>query len=400
MTTSAERIRPVRIVDEMRSSYLDYAMSVIVARALPDVRDGLKPVQRRILYAMSDLSLGANQPYKKSARIVGEVLGKYHPHGDSSVYDALVRMAQDFTMQHPLVDGQGNAGSVDADPPAAMRYTEARLASIAMEMLADIDLGTVDFADNFDGSLKEPLVLPSRMPNLLVNGAAGIAVGMATSIPPHNLGEICDAVVRLIDKPETTIDELMELVPAPDFPTHAIIRGRSGVVNAYSTGQGRVLLQARAEIEELKGGRSHIIVTEIPYQVNKATLVERIAQLVRDKKVQGISDVRDESDRRGMRIVIELRRDVPAQLVLNNLYKHTPMQQSFPINMLALVDGQPRVLGLKQMLEFFIQHRQRVVVRRTEFLLKKAKERAHILEGLRIALEFLDEVIAIIRKAP
>ncbi len=401
--TTVERIRPVAIEDEMRSSYLDYAMSVIVARALPDARDGLKPVQRRILYAMDELNLGPTSPYKKSARIVGEVLGKYHPHGDAPVYEALVRLAQDFTMRYPLVDGQGNFGSVDDDPPAAMRYTEARLSPIATEMLADIDLETVDFVDNFDGTLREPVVLPARLPNLLVNGASGIAVGMATNVPPHNLSEICDAVVLLIDKPDTTVEELLEVVKGPDFPTGGIIlagKDKADLLNAYATGHGRVIQQARVEVEETRGGRRQIVVHELPYQVNKAALVERIAVLARDKKIEGIADVRDESGRQGLRVVIELKKDVPAQPVLNNLYKHTALQSAFYINMLALVDGQPQVLGLRQALHLYISHRQQVVRRRSEHLLKKARERAHILEGLRIALNFLDEVISIIRNAP
>ena len=402
VTTPEERTRPIRIDEEMRTSYLNYAMSVIVARALPDVRDGLKPVQRRILYAMHDISLGPNSAHKKCARIVGEVLGKYHPHGDSPVYDALVRMAQDFSLRYPLVDGQGNFGSVDDDPPAAMRYTEARLTRIAQEMLADIQLDTVDFAANFDDSLKEPVVLPGRLPNLLVNGASGIAVGMATSIPPHNLGEICDAISRLIDHPDTYVEDLLKIVKGPDFPTKAMaLVGRDGefVRQLYTTGHGKVVMRARAQIDELKGSRYQIIVTELPYQVNKASLVARIAQMARDKKIDGISDIRDESDRKGMRMVIELRRDAQAEMVLNNLYKHTAMQSSFNVTMLALVDGQPQVLNLKRVLQLFIEHRQVVITRRSEFLLKRAKERAHILEGLRKAIEFLDLVIKLIRAA-
>ncbi|MBM3925429.1 MAG: DNA gyrase subunit A [SAR202 cluster bacterium] len=404
MVTASDRPLPqtVRIDDEMRSSYLSYAMSVIVARALPDIRDGLKPVQRRILYAMSELNLGPNSAYKKCARIVGEVLGKYHPHGDAPVYDALVRMAQDFSLRYPLVDGQGNFGSIDDDPPAAMRYTEARLTRVAMEMLADIDLDTVDFTANFDDSLKEPTVLPARLPNLLVNGASGIAVGMATSIPPHNLGEICDAVVHLIDQPDTYVEDLLQYVKGPDFPTGAIAlvgKGNEFGRQLYSTGRGRVVMQAKTDIEEIRGGRSQIVVTEIPYQVNKASLVARIAQLVRDKKIDGISDIRDESDRQGLRIVIELKRDAHDQIVLNNLFKHTALQSAFNVTMLALVDGQPQILNLKDALQQFIQHRQRVVTRRSEFLLKKAKDRAHILEGLRKALENLDLVIKLIREA-
>ncbi len=400
MVTSDGNIRPVRIEEEMRNSYLDYAMSVIVARALPDVRDGLKPVQRRILYAMDDLGMRAGTAYRKSARLVGDVLGKYHPHGDSAVYDALVRMAQDFSLRYPLIDGQGNFGSIDDDPPAAMRYTEARLAAIAQEMLADIDRDTVDFGVNFDDSLREPLVLPARLPNLLVNGASGIAVGMATSIPPHNLREVCDAVIHLIDHPEATVDDLVKFIHGPDFPTGGIIMGREGILSAYSTGRGRVVVRARAAIEDMpRGGRKQIVVTEIPYQVNKANLVEKIATLAKDKKVDGISDIRDESDRQGLRVVIELRREAQAEIVLNNLYKHTALQSAFSVNTLALVDGQPQVLPLKRILRHYIDFRRQVVTRRAEFDLKKAQERAHILEGLRIALNNLDAVIALIRQS-
>jgi DNA gyrase subunit A len=391
-------VRPTEIEAEMRSSYLDYAMSVIVARALPDVRDGLKPVQRRILYAMSELGFGPTSPYKKSARIVGEVLGKFHPHGEAAVYDAMVRMAQPWTMRLALIDGQGNFGSVDDDPPAAMRYTEARLSAIAMEMLANLDQDTVDFNDNFDGTLREPVVLPARLPNLLINGAAGIAVGMATNIPPHNPSEICSAVAFLIDKPEATVEELMRHVKGPDFPTGAAIMGREGIKNAYSTGRGQVSVRARAEIEPMKrSNRMQIIVSELPFQVNKAALVQKIADLVKDKRIDGITEVRDESSREGMRVVIELRSGAQPQVILNQLYKFTAMQSSFSINMLALVDGMPRVLTLKQALQHFIEFRQQVVTRRVEFELRKARERAHILEGLRIALSFLDEVIALIR---
>ena len=400
VTIPDDQIQNIRIDDEMRNSYLSYAMSVIVARALPDVRDGLKPVQRRILYAMRELSLSPNNAHKKCARIVGEVLGKYHPHGDSPVYEALVRMAQDFSLHYPLVDGQGNFGSVDDDPPAAMRYTEARLTQIAMELLADIDQNTVEFVENFDGSLKEPTVLPGKIPNLLLNGASGIAVGMATNIPPHNLGEICSAVCYLIDNPNAFVEDLMKFVKAPDFPTGAtalVGNDREFVRQIYSTGRGRVVLRATADIEELKSGRSQIIVSELPYQVNKATLVARIAQMVRDKRIDGISDIRDESDRTGMRVVIELKRDAMGQMVVNSLYKHTSMQTSFSVNMLALVDGQPQVLNLKRVLQLFIDYRKTVVIRRAEFQLKKAKDRSHILEGLRKALEFLDEVIKLIR---
>ena len=397
MVTSAGNIQPIRIEDEMRTSYLSYAMSVIVSRALPDVRDGLKPVQRRILYAMQELGLRPGTAHKKCARIVGEVLGKYHPHGDAPVYEALVRMAQDFSLRYPLVDGQGNFGSVDDDPPAAMRYTEARLASIADELLTDIDLDTVDFTVNFDGSMNEPTVLPGLLPNMLVNGASGIAVGMATNIPPHNLAEICDAVTHLIDHPDAVVEELMERVPGPDFPTGGIIQGRSGIVNAYTTGQGRVVMQARADIEDLRGGREQIVITELPFQVNKASLVQKIANLVREKKMEGISDIRDESDRKGLRVVVELKRDADAEIVLNNLYIHTALRSSFNVMLLALVDNQPEILGLKRALQLYISHRRVVITRRSEHQLKVAQERAHILEGLRLALERLDEVIVIIR---
>ncbi len=396
-------VRQVNIVDEMRDAYLDYAMSVITSRALPDVRDGLKPVQRRILYAMGDMGLRHNQPHKKSARIVGEVLGKYHPHSDAAVYDAMVRMAQDFTLRYPLVDGHGNFGSIDGDGAAAIRYTEARLAAIAEEMLADIDKDTVDFADNFDGTLKEPTVLPSRLPNLLVNGAAGIAVGMATNIPPHNLAEVCDAICYLVDRydeiDEVAVEDLMRYVKGPDFPTGGAVLGREGIIAAYATGKGRIVVRARAHIEDLKGGRTAIIVTELPYQVNKATLVERIAELARNRRIETISDLRDESDRTGMRIVIELKRGADAQTTLNQLLKWTSMQATFGVNMLALVDGEPRVLSLKRMLQLFIEHRRTVITRRSRFELEHAKQRAHILEGLHIAVSNLDEVIAIIRRS-
>ena len=397
---SIGNVRPIKLEEEMRSSYLDYAMSVIVARALPDVRDGLKPVHRRILYAMEELGVRPNTPYKKSARIVGEVLGKYHPHGDAPVYDALVRMAQNFSMRYPLIDGQGNFGSVDNDPPAAMRYTEARLARIAGEMLVDIDRDTVDFTTNFDDSLREPTVLPARLPNLLVNGASGIAVGMATNIPPHNLNEVCDAVVHLIEHPDATIDDLMEHVRGPDFPTAGIIMGREGIHSAYHTGRGKVVVRARAGIEELgKGSRRQIVVTELPYQINKAGLVEKIADLIKEKRIEGISEVRDESDRQGMRMVVECRRDAMPEQVLNNLYKMTPLQSAFHINMLALVDGQPRVLNIRQALREYVDYRRIVVIRRSEFDLRKARERAHILEGLITALDNLDEVIRTIRES-
>lgn len=397
MVTAPGNIQPVRIEEEMRSSYLSYAMSVIVARALPDVRDGLKPVQRRILYSMHELGLRPGTAYKKSARIVGEVLGKYHPHGDSPVYEALVRMAQDFSMRYVLVDGQGNFGSIDDDPPAAMRYTEARLGAIADELLTDIELNTVDFSVNFDGSMNEPSVLPGLLPNMLVNGASGIAVGMATNMPPHNLSEVCDAVVHLIDHPDAVVEELMVHIPGPDFPTSATIHGRSGILDAYTTGQGRVIMQARADVEELRGGRKQIVVTELPFQVNKAALVEKIAHLVRDKKIEGISDIRDESDRHGLRVVVELRREAEEEIVLNNLYKHTALRSSFNVIMLALVDGQPQVLDLRRALQLYIAHRQDVITRRSEHQLKVARDRAHIVEGLRMALGALEEVIAIIR---
>ncbi len=396
-------VRHVNIENEMRVAYLDYAMSVIVARALPDARDGLKPVHRRILYAMHDMGVRHNTPYKKSARIVGEVLGKYHPHGDSAVYDAMVRMAQDFAMRYPLVDGQGNFGSVDGDSPAAMRYTEARLAKISQEMLADIDKNTVDWSDNFDGSLQEPQVLPARLPNLLLNGTSGIAVGMATNIPPHNLGEICDALVYLIDHyhgvDEVTVQDLMQFVKGPDFPTGATLIGQEGLLNAYGTGKGKVTMRAVARIEEMKGNRHRIVVTEIPYQVNKASLLERIADLVRTDKLKDISDLRDESDRSGLSVVIELKRGAQPKKVLNQLYKYTPLQSTFGINMLALLDDEPRVLPLKRALTAYIEHRREVITRRTEYELDKARKRAHILEGLRIALGNLDEVIKTIRQS-
>ena len=393
-------IKPTQIEDEMRTSYLDYAMSVIVSRALPDVRDGLKPVQRRILYAMDELGMRPTQPYKKSARLVGEVLGKYHPHNNDSVYEAMVRLAQDFTMRLPLVDGQGNFGSVDNDPPAAMRYTEARLRAVAEEMLVNIDENTVDFIDNFDGTLREPVVLPARLPNLMINGASGIAVGMATNIPPHNPTEICNAVIHLVDHPDAGVDELMQHVTGPDFPTGATIMGREGIRAAYSTGRGQIIVRAKAQIEPMaRGNRMQIIVSELPYQVNKAALVEKIASLTKDKRLQGISEVRDESDREGMRVVIELRAGAQANIILNNLYKLTPMQGSFSANMLALVDGMPRVITLKTALQNFISFRREVVRRRAEFQLERARQRAHILAGLRIAVSNLDEVIALIRAA-
>lgn len=394
----SERILPVMLEDEMRASYLDYSMSVIVSRALPDVRDGLKPVHRRILYAMYELGLMPNRPYKKSARLVGEVLGKYHPHGDSSVYDAMVRLAQEWSMRYPLVDGQGNYGSVDGDPPAAMRYTESKLASIAMETLRDIDKNTVDYRPNFDDSLEEPTILPTSLPTLLVNGAGGIAVGMATNIPPHNLSEVIDALQALIINPEITIADLMQYVKAPDFPTGGIIYGYEGVKDAYHTGRGRVLVRAKANVEATKT-KETIVITELPYQVSKASLIEKIADLVRAKVLEDISDIRDESDRDGMRIVIELKRDATPMVVLNNLYKHTQLQTTFGVNMLALVKGRPKVLTLKQMMEEFLKHRNEVIVRRTQFELDAAERRAHILEGFIIALDNIDEVIKTIKES-
>jgi DNA gyrase subunit A len=392
--------RPVTIESEMRSSYLDYAMSVIVSRALPDVRDGLKPVQRRIMYAMNDMGMRYNTPYKKSARIVGEVMGKFHPHGDSPIYEAMVRLAQDFSMRYMLVDGQGNFGSIDSDPPAAMRYTEARLSQIAEQMLLNIDSDTVDFIPNFDSSLVEPSVLPTRLPNLLVNGSSGIAVGMATNIPPHNLNEICDALIHLVDVPEATVEDLAAFVKGPDFPTGGIILGLEGIKSAYATGHGRIVVRARATIEEAtEGGRRQIIVSELPYQTNKAALVERIATLAAEKKITGISEIRDESDREGMRVVVDLRREAQPQQVLNNLFKHTSMQSAFFVNMLALVDGQPKVLSLKEAIQHFIDFRFVVITRRSRFELKQARDRAHILEGLKIALDHIERVIAVIRQS-
>ncbi|MBI4300587.1 MAG: DNA gyrase subunit A, partial [Chloroflexi bacterium] len=399
MTTDVGNVRPIKIEDEMRGSYLDYAMSVIVSRALPDVRDGLKPVHRRILYAMDDMGVRPGTSYKKSARIVGEVLGKYHPHGDSSVYDAMVRLAQTFSMRYLLVDGQGNFGSVDNDPPAAMRYTEARLAAIAQEMLADIDRDTVDFTPNFDGSINEPTVLPARIPNLLLNGSSGIAVGMATNIPPHNLKELCEGITHLIENPEATSEDLMRFIHGPDFPTAGLIEGREGIRNAYTTGHGRIVLRAKAFIEESRANRHQIIVSELPFQINKAALVEKIADLVKEKKIDGISDLRDESDRQGMRIVIELKRDANPTNVLNNLYKQTAMRSAFFANMLALVGGQPRVLTLKSALSNFINFRREVITRRSRYDLGKAKEREHILLGLKTALDNLDAVISTIRRS-
>ncbi|TQQ84586.1 DNA gyrase subunit A [Peptacetobacter hominis] len=396
---NTSRILPIEIAKEMKQSYIEYSMSVIVGRALPDVRDGLKPVHRRILYSMNELNLMPDKQYRKSARIVGDVLGKYHPHGDSSVYLAMVKMAQDFSTRVPLVDGHGNFGSIDGDSPAAMRYTEARMSRLSLELLRDIEKETVDFVPNFDETLKEPAVLPSRFPNLLVNGSNGIAVGMATSIPPHNLGEVIDATVHLIDNPECDVEELMHYVKGPDFPTSAIIMGTESIKEAYRTGRGKVKVRARAEIEELPKGKQQIVVTEIPFQVNKARLVERIAELVKEKKIEGISDLRDESNRKGMRIVIELKRDVNANIILNNLYKHSQLEDTFSIIMIALVNGQPKCLNLKEILHHYIEHQKDVVTRRTKFELKKAEARAHILEGLRIALDNIDEVIKIIRSS-
>ncbi|MDF2910944.1 MAG: gyrase subunit [Sporolactobacillus laevolacticus] len=393
------RVKPVNIGKQMRDSFLSYAMSVIVSRALPDVRDGLKPVHRRILYAMNELGITSDKAYKKSARIVGEVIGKYHPHGDSAVYDTMVRLAQDFSCRYELVDGHGNFGSVDGDPAAAMRYTEARMSKISMEMVRDIRKDTIDFQPNYDDTEEEPVVLPSRFPNLLVNGASGIAVGMATNIPPHQLGEIIDAVLELSKNQEITAEELMQIIPGPDFPTGGLILGREGIRRAYRTGRGSIIVRAKVEIEENANGKQTIIVTELPYQVNKAKLIERIAELVRDKKIEGITDLRDESDREGMRMVIEVRRDTNANVLLNNLYKHTGLQTSFGINMLALVDGKPRVLTLKECLQYYLAHQETVIRRRTAFELKKAEARAHILEGLRVALDHLDEVISLIRNS-
>ena len=397
MEQTRDKIVAVDIQQEMKKSYIDYAMSVIVSRALPDVRDGLKPVHRRIIYAMNELGLTPDKPHRKSARIVGDVLGKYHPHGDTAVYDAMVRLAQDFSTRSPLVDGHGNFGSVDGDSAAAMRYTEARMAKITVEMLRDINKDTVDFIPNYDESNEEPVVLPSRFPNILVNGASGIAVGMATSIPPHNLTEVIDGVVKLIDSPDIEIKDLLRIIKGPDFPTGATIMGKGAIKDAYMTGKGRVTVRAKASIEPAAGNRHTIIISEIPYQVNKAKLIERIADLVRDKKIEGISDLRDESDRKGMRIVIELKRDVNPRVVLNLLYKHTQLQDTFSIIMIALVDGQPKVLNLKQILEHYLLHQKDVVRRRTIYDLNKAEERAHILEGLIIALDNLDRIIALIR---
>lgn len=396
-TTDLDRLYPIDLEHEMKRSFISYAMAVIITRALPDVRDGLKPVHRRILYAMHELGVTPDKPFRKCARIVGDVLGKYHPHGDSSVYGALVRLAQDFATRYPLVEGQGNFGSVDGDGAAAMRYTEARMSKINLEMLADIDKETVDFSPNFDETLMQPNVLPSRFPNLLVNGSSGIAVGMATNIPPHNLGEVIDGVVKLIDKPDATTQELMECIKGPDFPTGGIILGRKGIYDTYATGRGRIVVRAKTDIEPMPGNRQRIVVTEIPYMVNKAVLVAKIAELVHEKRLEGISDIRDESDREGMRVVIELKRDVNAAVVLNYLYKHTQMQDAFGAIMLALVDGEPKVLSLHQMLYHYLEHQKEVIVRRTRYDLDKAEARAHILEGLLIALDNIDEIVRIIR---
>jgi len=401
MDQFAKETLPVSLEEEMRRSYLDYAMSVIVGRALPDVRDGLKPVHRRVLYAMHEANIHWNRPYVKCARVVGDVMGKFHPHGDSAIYDTLVRMAQDFSLRYTLIDGQGNFGSIDGDNPAAMRYTECRLQKIAAELLADIDKETVDFVPNYDGKELEPTVLPSKIPNLLINGSTGIAVGMATSIPPHNLTEVIDACLVLLERPETAIEELMQIVPAPDFPTHGIIYGVEGVREGYRTGRGRVVMRARTHVEELdKGVRSALIIDELPYQVNKANLLTRIGELVREKRLDGISEIRDESDKSGMRVVIELKRGEIPEVVLNNLYKDTQMQDTFGINMVALVDGQPRVLNLKELLEAFLRHRREVVTRRSVYLLRQARQRAHVLEGLAVALSNVDEIIVLIKESP
>jgi len=401
MDSFAKETLPISLEEEMRRSYLDYAMSVIVGRALPDVRDGLKPVHRRVLFAMHELNNDWNRPYKKSARIVGDVIGKYHPHGDQSVYDTIVRMAQDFSLRYLLVDGQGNFGSVDGDNAAAMRYTEIRLSKIAHELLADIDKDTVDFGPNYDGSEREPLLLPARIPNLLINGSSGIAVGMATNIPPHHLGEVVEGCLLLLRRPEASIDELIELIPAPDFPTAGIIYGVNGVREGYRTGRGRVVIRARTHFEEIdRGARTAIVVDELPFQVNKRTLQEKIAELVQEKKLEGISDIRDESDKSGMRLVIELRRGEVPEVVLNNLYKQTQLQDTFGMNMVALVDGQPRLLNLKQMLEAFLSHRREVVTRRTVFDLRKARDRGHVLEGLAVAVANVDEMIELIKASP
>jgi len=401
MTQFAKETIPVSLENEMKKSYLDYAMSVIVGRALPDVRDGLKPVHRRVLFAMHELSNSYNRPYKKSARIVGDVIGKYHPHGDTAAYDTIVRMAQDFSLRYMLVDGQGNFGSIDGDNAAAMRYTEIRMSKISHELLADIDKDTVDFGPNYDGSENEPLIMPTRIPNLLINGSSGIAVGMATNIPPHNLTEVINACIEVLNNPNITIDELLEFIPGPDFPTAGIIHGNSGIREGYKTGRGRVVMRGRTHFEEAeKGNKEVIIIDELPYQVNKKNLLEKIAELVNDKKLEGISDLRDESDKSGMRVVIELKRGEIPDVILNNLYKQTQLQDSFGINMVALIDGQPKLLNLKQVLDAFLNHRREVITRRTVFELRKARERGHVLEGLAVALENVDEMIKIIKSSP
>ncbi|MEA5146146.1 MAG: DNA topoisomerase (ATP-hydrolyzing), partial [Candidatus Limiplasma sp.] len=397
MSDIKDKLIPMDLEQEMKTSFISYAMAVIINRALPDVRDGLKPVHRRILYAMSELGMTPDKPYRKSARLVGDVLGKYHPHGDSSVYDAMVRLAQDFNIRYLLVEGQGNFGSVDGDGAAAMRYTEARMAKLTMHLLGEIDKDTVDFYPHFDETLMQPPVLPSRFPNLLVNGSSGIAVGMATNIPPHNLREVVDGCIHMIDHPDCTVDDLMQFIKGPDFPTGAMILGHSGIRAAYHTGRGRVLMRARTEVEQMAQNRQRIVVTEIPYMVNKAKVVEKVAELVHEKRVDGISDIRDESDRNGMRVVIELKRDVNPQVVLNTLYKHTQLQETFGVNMLALVDNEPKVLTLREMLYHYIRHQKDVVTRRTQYDLDKAEARAHILEGLLIALDHIDEIVQIIK---
>lgn len=397
-TEVVEKIVDVDIESEMKKSYIDYAMSVIVARALPDARDGLKPVHRRILYSMNELNMTPDKPYRKSARLVGDVLGKYHPHGDAAVYDAMVRLAQDFSLRYMLVDGHGNFGSVDGDSPAAMRYTEARMSKLTLEMLRDIDKNTVDYIPNFDDTLKEPAVLPARFPNMLVNGSSGIAVGMATNIPPHNLGEVIDGIVKVIDEDNVTIEDLMQVIKGPDFPTGGIIMGKEGIKNAYMTGRGRIIVRAKAEIED-SGSKQKIVITEIPYMVNKARLIENIASLVKEKRVEGISDLRDESDREGMRVVVELKRDANANVILNQLYKYTQLQDTFGAIILALVDGQPQILNLRQCIDCYLDHQKDVILRRTKFDLEKAEARLHILEGLKIALDYIDEVIKIIRSS-
>ena len=393
-------ISPVNIEEELRQSYLDYAMSVIVGRALPDVRDGLKPVHKRALFAMNELNNVHNRPYVKSARVVGDVIGKYHPHGDNAVYETVVRMAQDFSMRYLLVDGQGNFGSIDADPPAAMRYTEVRMAKMASELLADLDKDTVDFVNNYDDTLTMPEVLPTRVPNLLVNGSSGIAVGMATNIPPHNLTEVINACLQMLEQPEITVDELMEHIQGPDFPTGAMINGRAGIVQAYRTGRGKIYVRAKADVETDKSGRDRIVITEIPYQLNKARLIEKIAELVKEKRIEGITELRDESDKDGLRVVIELRRGEAGEVVLNNLYTQTQLQTVFGINCVALVDGQPKLLNLREMLGAFLQHRKEVVTRRTLYLLRRARQRGHILEGQAVALANIDAVIELIKNSP